>query len=78
MAKEPIGDVNEGVELRPNGWAQFERAVDAAVKSGPKHRARGAGIMIVYDVATLPTGERVISKPYKRLPDGTAAAIIAS
>lgn len=25
-------------ELHPDGWARFERAVDAAVKSGPKHR----------------------------------------
>jgi hypothetical protein len=25
-------------ELRPDGWERFERAVDAAVKSGPKHR----------------------------------------
>lgn len=29
-AKEP--------ELRPDGWERFEEAVDAAVKSGPKHR----------------------------------------
>jgi hypothetical protein len=29
--KEPDG-------LRPDGWERFERAVDAAVKSGPKHR----------------------------------------
>jgi hypothetical protein len=27
------------VELRPDGWERFENAVDAAVKSGPKHRA---------------------------------------
>jgi hypothetical protein len=27
-----------GVELRPDGWARFKRAVDSAVKSGPKHR----------------------------------------
>jgi hypothetical protein len=27
------------VELRSDGWQRFERAVDAAVKSGPKHRA---------------------------------------
>jgi len=26
------------VELRPDGWQQFERAVDAAVKGGPMHR----------------------------------------
>jgi hypothetical protein len=28
----------EQAELRPDGWGRFERAVDAAVKSGPKHR----------------------------------------
>jgi hypothetical protein len=27
------------IETRPDGWERFERAVDAAVKSGPKHRA---------------------------------------
>jgi hypothetical protein len=26
------------IELRPDGWERFGRAVDAAVKSGPKHR----------------------------------------
>ncbi len=26
------------IELRPDGWARFEAAVDAAIKSGPKHR----------------------------------------
>jgi hypothetical protein len=26
------------VELRPDGWERFERAIGAAVKSGPKHR----------------------------------------
>jgi len=34
--KRPVPD--KEVELRPDGWQQFERAVDAAVKSGPKHR----------------------------------------
>lgn len=27
------------IELRPDGWERFERAIDAAVESGPKHRA---------------------------------------
>ena len=31
-------ECKEGLELKPDGWAQFERAVDAAVKGGPKHR----------------------------------------
>jgi hypothetical protein len=26
------------IELDPKGWERFERAVDAAVKSGPKHK----------------------------------------
>lgn len=26
------------VELRSDSWSQFERAVDAAVKSGPRHK----------------------------------------
>jgi len=26
------------LELRPDGWERFDRAVTAAVKSGPKHR----------------------------------------
>jgi hypothetical protein len=27
-------------ELHEDAWARFERAVDAAVKSGPKHRIK--------------------------------------
>jgi hypothetical protein len=27
------------IELRPDGWERFERAVGAAAKSGPKHRS---------------------------------------
>jgi hypothetical protein len=27
------------IELHADAWTRFERAVDAAVKSGPKHRA---------------------------------------
>jgi hypothetical protein len=26
------------IELREDGWERFQHAVDAAVKSGPKHR----------------------------------------
>jgi hypothetical protein len=26
------------IELRPDGWERFERAIGAAVKTGPKHR----------------------------------------
>ena len=35
-------------------------------------------IMIVYDVRTLPSGEVVIGKPYRRFPDGRVASLIAS
>jgi hypothetical protein len=37
-----------------------------------------AGAMIVYDVKILPNGDVAIGKPYKWLPDGTVAALIAS
>jgi hypothetical protein len=29
------------IELRADGWKRFERAVDAAIASGPKHREAG-------------------------------------
>jgi hypothetical protein len=39
MAKRPQKDADVArIELKSDGWQQFERAVDAAVKSGPKHR----------------------------------------
>jgi len=28
------------LELRPDGWDRFDRAVTAAVKSGPKHKSK--------------------------------------
>jgi hypothetical protein len=37
MAKS---DPKKDLELRPDGWERFDRAVTAAVKSGPKHRAK--------------------------------------
>jgi hypothetical protein len=36
MNKKP--ETKECAELRDDGWKRFENAVDAAVKSGPKHR----------------------------------------
>lgn len=33
-AREPINKP----DFRPDGWERFERAVDAAVKSGPRHK----------------------------------------
>lgn len=29
---------SDETEIRPDGWMRFERAVDAAVKSGPMHK----------------------------------------
>jgi hypothetical protein len=37
MTKTPTKSKSEP-ELRPDGWERFEKAVDAAIKSGPKHR----------------------------------------
>ena len=38
------------IEMRPDAWARFERAVDIAVKSGPQHRTikqkRSAGATV--------------------------------
>ena len=31
-------DQTDEIELRPDGWERFERAVDAAVVAGPKSR----------------------------------------
>ncbi len=39
---EPKPVVENGVDLHSDGWDRFERAVDAAVKSGPKHKAGSA------------------------------------
>jgi len=30
----------EEIELRPDGWERFEKAIDAAVKGGPRHRPK--------------------------------------
>jgi hypothetical protein len=38
MAKLSKRENLKSLELRPDGWQQFERAVDAAVKSGPMHK----------------------------------------
>jgi hypothetical protein len=37
-AKAPSKAAGERFETRRDGWQRFEKAVDAAVKSGPKHR----------------------------------------
>jgi hypothetical protein len=38
MAKPQKKTKGDEIELRPDGWERFGKAVDAAVKSGPKHR----------------------------------------
>ena len=38
MAKKPHKPKPEEIETDPGAWERFEHAVDAAVKSGPKHR----------------------------------------
>jgi hypothetical protein len=35
---KPRKEKPEEPEILPDAWERFERAVDAAVKSGPKHR----------------------------------------
>jgi hypothetical protein len=42
VAKKQKAKVEPDIELRPDGWARFERAVGAAVTSGPKHRPAAA------------------------------------
>jgi hypothetical protein len=51
--KQSDGDKDK-VECRSDAWERFERAVDAAVKSGPKHKAK-AGVK-----ASLQHGQPVI------------------
>jgi hypothetical protein len=38
--KPPEGEEIPKIELRQDGWERFEHAVDAAVKSGPKHKSK--------------------------------------
>ena len=45
----------KGAESEANGWAAFERAVDAAVKGGPKHREKPHEEMKPVMVARKPT-----------------------
>jgi hypothetical protein len=35
-------DPKKELELHPDGWARFERAVDVVAKSPPQHRAKAA------------------------------------
>jgi hypothetical protein len=38
MAKQPLQ--TKEIELRPDAWARFERAVDVVAKSPPQHRTK--------------------------------------
>ena len=38
MVDKPKPKKPEEIETDPGAWDRFEHAVDAAVKSGPKHR----------------------------------------
>ena len=40
MAKPPKKPKPEAIETDPGAWGRFEYAVDAAIKSGPKHRSK--------------------------------------
>jgi hypothetical protein len=32
--------VKQEIELKPNAWARFERAIDVVAKSPPQHRVK--------------------------------------
>jgi hypothetical protein len=38
VAKKQKPKAEPDIELRPDGWARFERAVGVAVTTGPRHR----------------------------------------
>jgi hypothetical protein len=51
------------VDLFPNAWQRFERAVDAAIKSGPKHKT-----------AAKPKGNKAPPKVHEaRVPERKSA-----
>ena len=60
MAKPPK---EQQIESRPDGWKRFEKAVDAAVKSGPKHRTTAQPMA----QNRKPQAELRVGK-YKKLP----------
>jgi hypothetical protein len=75
-------------DLDAGGWARFERAVDAAVKSGPKHRASRKKIAAFRPVGSPTYAEPVVVfgivneggewrtfEPYCLLPDGRIESI---
>ena len=43
-AKKSLDSKESEIELHPDAWARFERAVDTVIKSGPIHRQRPQGV----------------------------------
>jgi len=37
-SKKELDSKQSEIELHPDAWARFERAVDTVIKSGPMHR----------------------------------------
>jgi len=37
---ESTGETKDDLEIVPDAWGRFERAVDTVIKSGPQHRQR--------------------------------------
>ena len=82
---EPKQEKQQAVDdlARDESWARFERAVDAAVKSGPRHRASRQKIAALRPSGSPTYSEPVIVfgvvneggqwrpfEPYRLLPDG--------
>jgi hypothetical protein len=65
------------VRMPPKPHKDMKLGKARAVQKANRPEAAHVGAMIVYDVETLPNGDIAIGKPYKRLPDGTVAALIA-
>ena len=38
--KQAKAEKPKNADLRSDGWERFERAIDAAVKAGPQHKAK--------------------------------------
>ncbi len=79
MAKDNVSEV----EQDKDAWARFERAVDAAVKSGPRHRASRQKVAALRPAGSPSYSEAVIVfglineggewrpfEPYRLLSDG--------
>jgi len=62
---------------KPHKDMKLGKSKARVVQKANRPEASDAGAMIVYDVETLPNGDVAIGKPYKRLPDGSIAALIA-